>query len=331
MNALVFTCGDINGIGPEICIRAINHIYPLRNKKIIFLCPSNVFESASLIERPSFSYKIIKDKLPTKLDTEFVTIIDFGTYPQSVGKPSKESGKASYAALLNAYQLLKQKRADAMITAPVSKSALKLARINLPGQTEILAKLSNSKKYLMVFLSDELICSLATIHEPIANVHRSLKTASLKLALQVLQESLTSDLGIESPRIAVLGLNPHAGEEGNIGKEELTVIKPVLKACRNILTEGPLVPDAFFGTKKYKNYDAVLGMYHDQVLIPFKLLNFNSGVNFTAGLPIIRTSPDHGTGYDIAGKGLADPNSMLEAVNWAERIILNRRKSQSAR
>lgn len=331
MNTLVFTCGDINGIGPEICIKAINHIYPPRDRKIIFVCPSNVFESASSVERPSFSYKIIKDKLPPKIDSEFVTVFDIGAFAQSIGKPTKDSGKASYTALLKAHQMLKQKSADAMITAPVSKAALKLARINAPGQTEILAKLSNSKKFLMVFLSEELICGLATIHEPISNVSRSLKIPSLKLALQVLHSTLSDDLGINSPRIAVLSLNPHAGEDGNIGKEEITIIKPALKASRSILCDGPFVPDAFFGTKKFQNYDAVLGMYHDQVLIPFKLLNFNSGVNFTAGLPIIRTSPDHGTGYDIAGQGSADPRSMLEAVNWAERIILNRRKHQSAR
>lgn len=331
MNTLVFTCGDINGIGPEICIKSINQIYPPRDKKIIFVCPANVFESASSIERPSFSYKIVKGQLPHKIDTEFVTILDIGVFPQSVGKPTKDSGKASYTALVKAHELLKQKRADAMITAPISKSALKLARINAPGQTEILAKLSNSKKYLMVFLSNELICGLATIHEPIANVHRSLKAASIKITLQVLHSTLNVDLGIESPRIAVLALNPHAGENGNIGREEITIIKPALKTSRNILCDGPFVPDAFFGTKKFQEYDAVLGMYHDQVLIPFKLLNFNSGVNFTAGLQIIRTSPDHGTGYDIAGQKLADPRSMLEAVNWAEKIITNRRKRQSAR
>lgn len=331
MNTIVFTCGDINGIGPEICIKTINQIYPSRDKKIIFICPANVFENTSLTERPSFSYRITKDELPSKIDNEFVTIIDIGNQVQSIGKPTKESGKASYAALQKAHQLLKQKYADAMITAPVSKSAMKLARINLPGQTEILAGLSNSKKFMMMFLSDGLICGLSTIHEPIANVHRSLKVASVKLSLEILNSTLSVDLGIESPRIAVLGLNPHAGEEGNIGKEEITVIKPALKACKNILADGPFSPDAFFGTKKYKDYDAVLGMYHDQVLIPFKLLNFNSGVNFTAGLPIIRTSPDHGTGYDIAGKGSADPHSMLEAVSWTEKIILNRRKRQRAR
>ena len=331
MNTLVFTCGDINGIGPEICIKTINQIFAHRDKKIIFLCPSNAFEKASSVVFPSFSYKIVKDKLPLKMDNEFVTIFDIGNYLQETGRATKESGKASYAALLKAFQLLKQKNADAMITAPISKSALKLAKINFPGQTEILAKLSNAKKYLMVFLSNELICGLATIHEPIANISHSLKISSIKLSLQVLHNSLLVDLGIQSPRIAVLSLNPHAGESGNIGKEELTIIKPALKSCRNILTDGPFVPDAFFGTKKYKDFDAFLGMYHDQVLIPFKLLNFNSGINFTAGLSIIRTSPDHGTGYEIAGKGLADPQSMVEAVNWAERIISNRRKNQSAR
>jgi 4-hydroxythreonine-4-phosphate dehydrogenase len=137
---------------------------------------------------------------------------------------------------------------------------------------------------------------------------------------------LVKDLRLSNPKVAVLGLNPHAGEEGSIGKEEIHVIKPAIDSFGTKNIQGPFVPDAFFGAKKYKNYNAVLGQYHDQVLIPFKLLNFDKGVNYTAGLPIVRTSPDHGTGYDIAGKGIADPTSMIEAVKWAAKIVNNRKK-----
>jgi 4-hydroxythreonine-4-phosphate dehydrogenase len=135
------------------------------------------------------------------------------------------------------------------------------------------------------------------------------------------------DLGNKNPKIAVLALNPHAGENGKMGREEIDSITPAIKSFKNNFVEGPFVPDAFFANQLYKVYDAVLGMYHDQVLIPFKMMNFNSGVNFSAGFPIIRTFSDHSTAYDIAGKGVADPSSMIEAVKWAEKIISNRRKS----
>jgi 4-hydroxythreonine-4-phosphate dehydrogenase len=329
MNTLVFTCGDINGIGPEICFKTINSLYEKQQHKIILAIPSNVFETTSSIIHPSFSYKIVKD-MPLKINPEYITVIDIGKCKEIIGNPTKESGHAAFVALLKAFELTSQKIADAMITAPISKSAFKLDKKNFPGQTELLAKLSNSKKYLMVFLSDELICALTTIHEPIKNISRLLTTPVIKNALQILHNTLINDLGIKSPKIAALGLNPHAGENGNIGIEEKKVIKPLIKSMKKILVDGPFVPDAYFGNKKFKEYDATLGMYHDQVLIPFKLLNFNVGVNYTAGLPVIRTSPDHGTGYDIAGKGIADSRSMQEAVKWADKIIMNRRLSKRA-
>lgn len=330
MKTLVFTCGDINGISPEVCVKTINQIYNPAERKIIFFCPANVFENTAAIERLPFNCKIVKEKFVNDQNSELVTVVDIGKFQQNIGKPTVHSGNAAFIALKKGYETVASDKADAMVTAPVSKTAFKLADIKYPGQTELLAKLSKSKKFLMVFLSDDFICGLITIHEPVKSVSKLITKEKVKSSIKVFYDTLQNDLRVESPKVAVLGLNPHAGENGNIGREEIDAILPAIKSLKNIFAEGPFAPDAFFGNQKYKNYDAVLGMYHDQVLIPFKMMNFESGVNFTAGLPIIRTSPDHGTGYDIAGKGIANPKSMIEAVRWAEKIILSRRKNKNA-
>jgi len=324
---IAFTCGDINGIGPEICIKAINQINNSAERKIVLFCPSDIFHQTSFIVNPSFSYKIVKDKQPFADNSDFVTIVDIGEYEQNIGQPTIHSGRAAYKALLAAYDSVANQNVDAIVTAPISKIALRLTGKKFPGQTELLAKLSKSKKYMMVFLSDKFVCGLTTIHEPIKRISKLITKEKIKTSIEILHATLLNDLGIASPSIAVLGLNPHAGENGNIGKEEINAILPAIKSLKKILVNGPYVPDAFFGNQLHLNYSAVLGMYHDQVLIPFKMLNFNTGVNYTAGLPFVRTSPDHGTGYDIAGRGIANPQSIIEAVRWAEKIISNRRNS----
>lgn len=329
MNTYVFTCGDINGIGPEICIKTINKIFKRKNQKIIFLCPANVFESTSSFTVPDFQYDIL-DRVISNHDENRVLIVDMGSCKQSLGKPTKVSGEIAYQALIEAYRLNMEGIGDAMITAPVSKTGFNLAGRHYPGQTELLAKLSKTNDYMMMFLSGTMICGLTTIHESIKRVPKILTKELIINAIKILNKTLINDLGKESGTIALLGLNPHAGENGAIGDEEIRLIEPAMKSVKGISCRGPFVPDAFFGNKRYREFDAVLGMYHDQVLIPFKMLNFNSGVNFTAGLPVIRTSPDHGTGYDIAGKGIANPASMIEAVGWAGKIITNRRKKQVA-
>lgn len=331
MKTLAFTCGDINGIGPEICIKTINAIHHQTERKIVLFCPANVFETAASKSFVLFEHEFVNFPDAAKFSSEKVTIVDTGRVKQTIGKPTKESGITAYNAIKGAFDLVNSKMAQAVITAPLSKTALKLAGINYPGQTELLAKLSKTKNYLMMFLSNQFICGLATIHEPVKNVSRLLTRDLVKSSIKVLKQSLEKDLGIPNPKIAVLGLNPHAGENGKIGREEIDIIKPAVSSFKSKLIEGPFVPDAFFGGQLHLSYNSVLGMYHDQVLIPFKMMNFNSGVNFTAGLPIIRTSPDHGTAFDIAGNGTADPTSMNEAVVWAERIASNRGRIKSAR
>ena len=327
MNRFVITCGDINGIGPEIVVKSLNRLSLLRKKaKYYFICPQNIFQNTIEQVKPRFNFEIIPpneaDESPLK-----VSIIKLPKCREKTGYPTKSSGLASYKSLQTSFSFLKSNIADAVITAPVSKTALHLAGIKFPGQTEMFAKWSGSKEYIMTFLSKRLNVALQTIHIPLKNVHKSLNQKELEAAFNVLMRTLKKDLAIKSPRIALLGLNPHAGENGLIGTEEEKIVKPAIKKySRKIVIDGPFPADAFFAKKLFTNYNFVLGMYHDQVLIPFKYINSGFGVNYTAGLQIVRTSPDHGVAYDIAGKNIADEKSMLQAVRYAEIIVNNRRR-----
>lgn len=328
MNRLVFTCGDINGIGPEICIKTFNRIYKPGKRKIIFICPSNIFQNVIKNISPTFEYQLISSNSLEIIDKNKITIIDIGSVKQKIGVPTKTSGKVAFNSIIDAVKLVRSNFADAIITSPISKLAFHLAGINYPGHTELLADLSKSKNYMMLFLSKQMKCGLVTIHQPIKGIAKLITKENFKKKLSLLFNSLVKDFGVIKPKVAILGLNPHAGENGNIGNEENEILKPIIKSMEEMNPQGPFVPDAFFGNHLYKNYDAILGMYHDQVLIPFKMLNFNVGVNYTAGLPFVRTSPDHGTAFDIAGRGISSEESMVQAVYWAEEIIKNRNSIQ---
>jgi 4-hydroxythreonine-4-phosphate dehydrogenase len=323
MNKAVFTCGDINGVGPEIVIKTFNRIYSGSGDKLIFLCPAVAFENTA--KKTLFKYRIT-EKYNSNSDTEVVDIIDLGECGQDIGEPTKISGQISYNAVELSCSLALKKEADCIITAPISKYALSLAGIEFPGHTEMYAKWTDTANFIMTFISDEFKAALLTIHEPLKDVPGLITESRLIHSVDVIINCLRNDFGIDKPRIAVLGLNPHAGENGRIGLEEKVIIIPAIeKSIYRDSLFGPFVPDAFFANRSYKDYDMVLGMYHDQLLIPFKMLNFMSGVNYTAGLPIIRTSPDHGTAFDIAGKNIADEASILEAFNLAKKISANRR------
>jgi len=220
-----------------------------------------------------------------------------------------------------------QKKIDAIVTAPASKEALHLAGYNFPGQTEMIALLTRSQRVLMMLGNSFLKVGLVTIHTAIKDVAQQISKEKILDKLSIINESLKTDFRIQKPTIAVLGLNPHAGEHGIIGNEEDTIIVPALTEARTkgLHVEGPFSSDGFFGMHSYKKFDGVLAMYHDQGLIPLKMLGFDQGVNFSAGLKIIRCSPDHGTAYDIAGKNKASITSMLAAIRWAVTIAKNRR------
>jgi len=327
MNKFVFTCGDINGIGPEIVIKALNKINSLSNDRFVFICPRNVFIKNTKIVKPTFEYTITRQ---IKETDKIVSILDIGNYKCNLGIPTVDSGKAAVEAVHISFRLAHDKIVDGIITAPLSKTAINLAGKHFPGHTEMYAGWSNVKNFVMMFLSRKMNAGLITIHEPVNKVPKLITKKNLISKLDVVLNSLINDLGIKKPKIAVLGLNPHAGEEGLIGKEEQNILKPLISQAKykNYLN-GPFSPDAFFANRMYKNYDLVLGMYHDQVLIPFKLINFGAGVNFTGGLPIVRTSPDHGTAFDIAGKGLANESSIIKAYIYAKKIVNNRKKNES--
>jgi len=229
-------------------------------------------------------------------------------------------------AIENAVELCTTGKTAAMVTAPVSKEAMQLAGYSFPGQTEMIALLSRSARVAMMLVSDKMRIGLVTAHTPLRNVPDGLTAEKIADKASIIGEALRKNFLISNPRIAILSLNPHAGEHGILGSEEKDIITPAVEKLRSggLKVEGPLSADAFFGTAAYKSYDAILAMYHDQGLIPVKMSSFGTTVNFSAGLNIIRTSPGHGTAFDIAGKGSADISSMLEAVKYAVRFSKNK-------
>ncbi len=324
MTKVVFTCGDINGIGPEISVKVFSKIFQKKNNnQIIFVCPKNIFEFYYKLTNASFKYQIIDKQSYSKSALNLIPLPDSSI---KFGLPTKLSGKISFQSISKALDLIKSNAADVLVTSPISKEAFKLAKINFPGHTELLAKSENNKNYLMLFLSNKIKAGLLTIHSPLSKVPKLITKSNLKRAIEILNTTAKKDLKILKPKIAVLGLNPHAGENGLIGNEENKIIKPLIISLKERYdVSGPFVPDAFWGNKTYKQYDLVLGMYHDQILIPFKLLNFNKGVNYTAGLNLIRTSPDHGTAYDIAGLNMANESSLFQSYKYALKIFQNRK------
>lgn len=242
------------------------------------------------------------------------------------GQPTISTGKAMVAYIEKAVNLIIEGIFAAMVTCPISKASLNRAGYNFPGHTEMLAALTGSSNYVMMMAGSTLRVTLATIHCPLLEVPARLNKESLATLIQTTDTALRRDFGIPAPRIAVAALNPHAGEAGLFGHEEEDVIIPAINAMRaaGILVQGPFPPDTIFFKAAQGMFEAVVCMYHDQGLIPFKLLHFQDGVNVTLGLPIVRTSVDHGTAYDIAGKGLADPASLAAAVELAALIARNR-------
>ena len=324
MITYAFTCGDVNGIGPEICLRTFNKILPKRNYRVVYFCPANVFIDSCQNVNPGFEFIITKKWADLKNSTLPLTVYDIGNSRISAGKPTKTSGKTAYKSIELAHKSIVEEISSAMITAPISKTAFKLAGINFPGHTELLAGLSKVKNYAMMFLSDEYFAAIATIHEPIKSVSSKITKRKLKTLFETVEHTLIRDFNISSPNIGVLGLNPHAGENGQIGKEEINVIEPAIKEFNSTNISGPFVADAYYRNKMYRKFDITIGMYHDQVLIPFKMTAVSLGVNYTAGLPIVRTSPDHGTAYNIAWQNKASSKSMFAAFRWTQKIVKNR-------
>jgi 4-hydroxythreonine-4-phosphate dehydrogenase len=327
------TMGCPSGIGPEIILRFITGHEDFGDFRPV------VIGDMAVLKRSARELDIAADiinwqpgnKQPGK---DVIEVIEPAAYPTGNvdpvslpwGKPSPVSGHASIACIEKTVQLIKQSVLQGMVTCPISKSALQMAGCTFPGHTEMLAALCNTSNYGMMMAGPQLKVALVTIHTPLAEVPKQLSEDEILRIIKLTGNTLVRDYGIKEPRIGVAGLNPHGGEGGLFGKEEKEIIRPAVdqSVSHNWHVAGPLPPDTIFNKAVDGSFDAVVAMYHDQGLIPFKLLHFADGVNVTMGLPIVRTSVDHGTAYDIAGKGLADPTSLNAAFFMAGQIIQNR-------
>ncbi len=243
-----------------------------------------------------------------------------------LGKSTKIAGELSLLSLEEATKDLQNKLIDVLVTGPINKSNIQSSSFDFPGHTEYLSKKFNAKDYLMLMVSDEMRIGTITGHIPLKDVASALTTELILEKIKILNKSLIQDFTIRKPKIAILGLNPHASDESLHGKEEEEIIIPAIKKAsdQNILVYGPYPADGFFGSPNFNKFDGILAMYHDQALIPFKTLSYRNGVNYTAGLPIVRTSPAHGTAYDLAGKDSASPDSFRNALYLACDIYKNR-------
>jgi 4-hydroxythreonine-4-phosphate dehydrogenase len=310
----------MNGIGPEVTLKAIGHPRVRRECIPVLVGPATVFRHAARIVG-------VAGRLSKTTVIELPHLAEATPTP---GALSQLAGRVAGTAIEKAVELVRSGNADGIVTAPVSKQALHLAGYDVPGQTEMLQQLTAAPGVAMMLVSAAMKVGLATIHVPLEAVSRTLTAELLTTRIRIVHDALRRDWKIRNPRIAVLGLNPHAGEGGSMGTEEVRVIIPVLAGLRaqHMGVEGPFPADAFFARGTPDDYDAVMAMYHDQGLIPLKLTAQGAAVNVSVGLPIIRTSPDHGTAFDIAGKGKADERSMVEAICLAALFARNRKRLQ---
>ncbi|NNC82232.1 MAG: 4-hydroxythreonine-4-phosphate dehydrogenase PdxA [Flavobacteriales bacterium] len=326
---LAISLGDLAGIGTEIIFKSLAD-EAIRTSITPIIYGSRSFLAPWIDAQPDAlgPVQFIDDS--SQINSGAVHVMECWDEKLDIpaGEPTRESGHYAFLSLDRATQDLITGAVDALVTAPIDKHNIQSEAFDFPGHTEYLAQRSGNPDHLMLLVSSGLRVGVVTGHIPVSAISEQLSTEKILSKLAVIHSSLQADFGIEEPRIAVLGLNPHAGDQGLIGTEDDTVVAPAIRQAQSqgIGAEGPFPADGFFGSKRYEDYDAILAMYHDQGLIPFKALSFGSGVNFTAGLPILRTSPDHGTAFDIAGQDQADASSFKQALILA-RDIAERRKT----
>ena len=320
-----FSIGDLNGIGGELILKIIKERNLLKSFTPI------IYASAKVINflNNHFKYLInfneinhVEQALPYEINVLNVWTEDIEI---KFGEPTKESGKYAVLSLQSSVKDLRLNLIDVLVTLPINKHNIQSKKFNFPGHTDYISNELKGES-LMFMVSKELKVGLLTDHVPINKVSSLINESLISKKINIIINSLRTDFGIFKPKVAVLGVNPHTGDNGVIGIEDDTIIRPAidnLKKSGNLIF-GPYSADSFFGSKQYQNYDAIVASYHDQGLIPFKTLTFGKGVNFTAGLDRIRTSPDHGTAYEIAGKGIANPKSFEEAILTAIMIYRNR-------
>ena len=319
--------GDLNGIGVEVILKTFE------DNRMLDFCTPVIFGSSKII---SFHKKALNNSI----QINEITSIDEINHAKlnllniwnedvevEIGKASKVSGEYAAKSLEHSVDQLKKNKIDVLLTAPINKETIQSEKFCFPGHTEFLEEKLDGKS-LMILMTNELRIGLITGHIPIAKVAETISPELIKEKVEIMHQSLRQDFGINKPKIAVLGLNPHCGDKGVIGKEEDLIIKPTIDQIKENgkLVYGPYSADGFFGSKTYEKFDGILAMYHDQGLAPFKALSFGNGVNYTAGLSEIRTSPDHGTGFDIAGKNIADPSSFKAALFTAIDVFKSRKE-----
>ena len=327
------THGDINGVGYEVILKIFSE------PTMLELCTPVIYGSPKVA---TYHRKAME------LTTNFVTIQDAKEMVDGrlnlvdcivdevkidFGQPTEESGKAALLALEKAMADYKKGLFDVLVTAPINKSAIQSDAFRFPGHTEyIQARVGEGQEAVMILMNDVMRIALVTTHLPIRDIASAITKEAIMNKIRIFYETLRKDFNVSKPRIAVLALNPHAGDNGLLGSEEQDIIIPAMQEmeAEGIMCFGPYAADGFFGNKTYEYFDGVLAMYHDQGLAPFKALAMESGVNYTAGLPIVRTSPDHGTAYDIAGQGKADEASMRQAIYTALDIYRNRQRYEEA-
>ncbi|MEQ8625081.1 MAG: 4-hydroxythreonine-4-phosphate dehydrogenase PdxA [Vicingaceae bacterium] len=321
--------GDLNGIGAEIIIKS------LIDQRICEICTPVIFASKKWcdyfiksLNLNDFNFNLTEDL--EKLKSNQVNVLAVWTKDAEVkeGEESEISGSFAYKSLEAACTALKEKKIDALVTAPINKKAIQSADFNFPGHTEYLQNIDGADDSLMLMLSEHTKIGVVSGHIPIKEVAAQLNSELILKKISLLNKSLKEDFNIRKPSIAVLGLNPHAGDNGLLGNEEKDIILPAIQQAKSIdvLAFGPYAADGFFSGSNFKNFDGVLAMYHDQGLIPAKMFSLGEGVNYTAGLSFVRTSPDHGTAFEIAGKGVANETSFRNAIYSAIDIVKNRQE-----
>lgn len=325
--------GDINGIGLEVILKTLS------NKNITNICTPVVYGSSKIVSYHKNIVGIDFQFQPTRsgdrISLNKINIVNCWNDNVNItlGKATEAGGRYAYMSLEAATKDLRENHIHALVTAPINKEAMKMADFPFPGHTEYLTQMSSSEESLMLMVNEKLRIGLVTNHVPLRDVASLVTKSRVLQKIQIMNETLKMDFGIERPAIAVLGMNPHAGDNGTLGEEDEKLIRPAIVESKKkgILVMGPFPADGFFGSNQFSKYDGILAIYHDQGLIPFKALSFGQGINYTAGLNFVRTSPDHGTAYDIAGKNEADPASFRKAIFSAIDIFRNRQEYEEMR
>jgi 4-hydroxythreonine-4-phosphate dehydrogenase len=326
------TIGDINGVGPEVVIKALSNSKMFDKITPVIFCPPQIISFyRKNLKKDNFNYHSTTDCSNLKRRTTNIVWANREEVSIKPGTVTESSGEIAWKSLDACTEAMKNGDIDVMVTAPINKNAIQSEQFRHQGHTEYLKERFEAEDSLMILMNDHLKVALATGHIPLKEVSNTLNEDLVIRKAKALSTSLQQDFRVRRPKIALLSINPHSGDNGLIGSEEIDFLHGTiekLKEEEDILAFGPFAADGFFGSDDYTNYDAILAMYHDQGLAPFKALSFNNGVNFTAGLPYVRTSPDHGTAYSLAGKNQANEQSFRKALYSAIDIYRVRKEEK---